>query len=54
MYLRNHPELQELLTDFMCAALQAKPDDILQFAVRYFVKPSKSEARSRRSTATPN
>lgn len=36
LYLRNHPELTSLLTDFTTAALQARPDDVSQFAANYF------------------
>ena len=36
LYMRAHPELSSLLTDFTCAALQARPDDVSQFAANYF------------------
>ena len=36
LYLRAHPELTALLTDFTTAALQARPDDVSVFAANYF------------------
>ena len=36
LYMRAHPELTALLTDFTCAALQARPDDVSLFAANYF------------------
>jgi hypothetical protein len=35
-YARDHPELRQLLLDFVCALLEAKPQDTVQFAAQYF------------------
>ena len=44
LYLRAHPELTALLTDFTTATLHARPDDVVQFAVSFFasIQPTHS------------
>ncbi|RYG56034.1 hypothetical protein EON66_03870 [archaeon] len=37
-YLSAHPELGELLDQFMSELLSAKPDNTLDFAVQYFTR----------------
>ena len=37
-YLQKHPELRTLLDDFMSAALEAKPADVVKFAAVFFTK----------------
>jgi hypothetical protein len=35
-YLRRHPELQKMITDFMIALLKDKPKDVLPYAIVFF------------------
>ncbi|CAD7953192.1 unnamed protein product [Amoebophrya sp. A25] len=35
-YLDSHPELQQVLTDFLSAIVVHTPDDVYQFASEYF------------------
>ena len=37
-YLMKHPELRSMLDDFMSAALNAKPVDVVKFAAIHFTK----------------
>ena len=37
-YLKKHPELRELLDEFMTATLVSKPVDVLKFAAVFFTK----------------
>jgi len=39
-YLRDHPELDEMIHDFLVGVLEAKPHDLVDFAVQYFAKPA--------------
>lgn len=36
VYLRSHPEVQELLSDFLKTLLLQKPDNVLDFSINYF------------------
>ena len=35
-YLRKHPELHEMISEFMVALLKDKPKDVLQYAIVFF------------------
>eukprot|EP00391_Amoebophrya_sp_Ameob2_P011785 CAMPEP_0178996808 /NCGR_PEP_ID=MMETSP0795-20121207/8577_1 /TAXON_ID=88552 /ORGANISM="Amoebophrya sp., Strain Ameob2" /LENGTH=73 /DNA_ID=CAMNT_0020689245 /DNA_START=87 /DNA_END=308 /DNA_ORIENTATION=+ len=35
-YLDSHPELQQILTDFLTALVVHTPDDVYAFAAEYF------------------
>ena len=35
-YLAAHPELQEIIANFAKACLESKPDNVIDFAVKYF------------------
>jgi hypothetical protein len=35
-YLRDHPEIDRMLSDFVDTVLSERPTDILPFAVSYF------------------
>jgi hypothetical protein len=35
-YLRDHPEVNQLMKGFMLKVLDDKPDDVLPYAVDYF------------------
>ncbi|GIQ82573.1 hypothetical protein KIPB_007011 [Kipferlia bialata] len=35
-YLSIHPELRDIITDFVSSVLVAKPDDIYEFALSHF------------------
>jgi hypothetical protein len=35
-YIRAHPELADMCRGFVKAALEAKPDNVVEFAVQYF------------------
>ncbi|XP_005804656.1 ciliogenesis-associated TTC17-interacting protein [Xiphophorus maculatus] len=53
-YLREHPELRELLSDFLQDLLIVKPDNIFQFAREYFPPYSTYHSpRSSLKTASP-
>ena len=52
LYLRAHPELTSLLTDFTSAALQSRPDDVVAFAVHFFAQlPPTPRTTSSRPTS---
>lgn len=36
-YLRKHPEIRALISDFLQFLLLRKPDDVFQFAREYFL-----------------
>lgn len=38
-YMRDHPELNEAVQEFVYAVLKRKPDDVRAFAVDFFTKP---------------
>ena len=38
-YLREHPELNTIVSVFLFRVLEEKPEDILAYAGRYFDKP---------------
>ena len=38
-YLRNHPELQNMISVFLFKVLEEKPKDILSYAGKYFDQP---------------
>lgn len=44
-YLKDHPEMKNILSDFMCAVLVEKPDDVFAFAKIYFEsnRPTKTK-----------
>lgn len=44
-YLKEHPEMKNILADFMCAVLVDKPDDVFDFSKTYFEsnKPTKAK-----------
>lgn len=35
-FIQRHPELQQIVTDFTKAVLEAKPQNVLEFAKDYF------------------
>ncbi len=37
-YLRDHPELRTMTSKFMASVLEAKPDDVVQFAAKFFTE----------------
>jgi hypothetical protein len=39
VYLRKHPELQNMVSVFLFKVLEEKPKDILEYAGRYFDQP---------------
>ncbi|XP_074545058.1 ciliogenesis-associated TTC17-interacting protein isoform X2 [Halichoeres trimaculatus] len=39
-YLRQHPEIRALISDFLKLLLLKKPDDVIQFAREYFLQSS--------------
>ncbi|CAD7926093.1 unnamed protein product [Amoebophrya sp. A120] len=52
-YLREHPEIQDLLGKFVNAALHEKPDDVLKFAGHFFTNPTlKQEVEAGKSSAS--
>ena len=38
-YLREHPEIQNLLSKFVNTALEKRPEDVLKFAGDFFTNP---------------
>ncbi len=40
VYLRSHPELGEMIQDFVMHCLKSQPEDIQKEAVNYFVRES--------------
>lgn len=38
-YLQKHPEIQQILNDFVSAALVETPDDVFHFARKHFAAP---------------
>ncbi len=38
-YMKEHPELNEAIQDFVYAVLKRKPDDVRAFAIDFFTKP---------------
>ncbi|KAK1879085.1 Ciliogenesis-associated TTC17-interacting protein [Dissostichus eleginoides] len=51
-YLRQHPEIRALISDFLQFLLLRKPDDIFQFARDYFI-PFASRRPPKPSLETP-
>lgn len=45
-YLKKHPELRILLDEFMIAALESKPADVVKFAAVFFTKKKDPNAIS--------
>eukprot|EP00049_Salpingoeca_infusionum_P011583 m.202162 g.202162 ORF g.202162 m.202162 type:complete len:78 (-) comp14976_c0_seq20:2373-2606(-) len=48
-YLRNHPEIQSMVNDFVKAVLMQRPDSVETFAADYFERmsaPSESPQQS--------
>lgn len=43
-YLQKHPEIQQILNDFVSAALVEKPDDVFHFARKHFAADPPKEA----------
>ena len=43
-YLQKHPEIQQILNDFVSAALVEKPDDVFYFARKHFAADPPKEA----------
>ena len=39
MYLREHPELNQAIQEFVYAVLKEKPDDVNAFAAGFFTRP---------------
>lgn len=37
-YIRSHPELDEIINNFLISCLKEKPKDIIEYSVKYFVK----------------
>mmetsp|Transcript_6745 Transcript_6745/g.8618 ORF Transcript_6745/g.8618 Transcript_6745/m.8618 type:complete len:81 (+) Transcript_6745:14-256(+) len=37
-YLASHPEVQTMISDLTAALLEEKPDDVLDFAINFFIK----------------
>lgn len=35
-YIKSHPEIKHILSDFLCDVLTNKPDDIFDYAKDYF------------------
>ena len=35
-YLRNHPELKDLTSHFLCKTFEEQPEDVMKFAVEFF------------------
>mmetsp|Transcript_23679 Transcript_23679/g.41950 ORF Transcript_23679/g.41950 Transcript_23679/m.41950 type:complete len:266 (-) Transcript_23679:23-820(-) len=46
-YLREHPELQDLLNDFLSSVLLSKPENIFTYAREYFSKFNLSPVRTK-------
>jgi hypothetical protein len=40
-YLAAHPELQEIIANFAKACLETKPDNVIDFAIKYFENSSR-------------
>jgi hypothetical protein len=38
LYMRQHPELKQMVDDFMRAVLEKRPADVIQFAHEFFKK----------------
>jgi hypothetical protein len=38
-YMRDHPELNEAVQEFVFSVLKRKPDNVRDFCVEYFSKP---------------
>ena len=36
LYLRKHPEIQEMLQVFLCKVLYDQPKDVVEYAGEYF------------------
>mmetsp|Transcript_19473 Transcript_19473/g.27316 ORF Transcript_19473/g.27316 Transcript_19473/m.27316 type:complete len:131 (+) Transcript_19473:79-471(+) len=45
-YLRNHPEIANMIKAFVCRVLTEKPEDVIEFAVEHFVA-DKHQAHNR-------
>ncbi|GKT36808.1 hypothetical protein ADUPG1_009708 [Aduncisulcus paluster] len=39
-YLEEHPELQQLMSDFLADILVEKPEDVIEFAIQFFSRIS--------------
>ena len=52
LYLRSHPELTALLTDFTYAVLQSRPEDVTDFAARFFTQNANAPQPTQQQTAT--
>ncbi len=44
-YLSQHPELRNLMTDYIQLILQRKPDDVFAFTKEYFSKDAAGPGR---------
>ncbi|KAF4661084.1 hypothetical protein FOL47_006843 [Perkinsus chesapeaki] len=49
-YLKSHPELRQMLNDFIASALLQQPDDIFDFAKDYFTTFKKESNASSEGT----
>jgi hypothetical protein len=38
-YMRDHPELNDAVQEFVHAVLKRKPEDVRAFAIDFFTKP---------------
>jgi len=53
-FLQEHPELRQLLNDFMSSVLLHRPDEVFDFATNYFsaFKQKEDEGSSAEGAAT--
>ncbi|XP_020281981.1 ciliogenesis-associated TTC17-interacting protein-like [Pseudomyrmex gracilis] len=51
-YLTDHPEIKQLIADYVMTLLVVKPDDVIEFTIQYF-KGFVSEPRSKDTTNRP-
>ena len=54
-YIGEHPELKNILSDFMAAVLLEKPDDTFAFAAEHFAigLPKKEHAKKKKESSAP-
>eukprot|EP00500_Bicosoecida_sp_ms1_P002038 CAMPEP_0203815622 /NCGR_PEP_ID=MMETSP0115-20131106/11213_1 /ASSEMBLY_ACC=CAM_ASM_000227 /TAXON_ID=33651 /ORGANISM="Bicosoecid sp, Strain ms1" /LENGTH=102 /DNA_ID=CAMNT_0050724521 /DNA_START=137 /DNA_END=442 /DNA_ORIENTATION=+ len=50
-WVASHPELKSVMSDFMAALMQRKPDDVFAFAAEYFEAIAKAGAADAEAAA---
>ncbi|KAH7815645.1 uncharacterized protein MONOS_18310 [Monocercomonoides exilis] len=45
-YMKSHPEIKHILSDFLCDVLTNKPEDVFQYGKEYFESISAAYPKS--------